>query len=70
MTEQEKVRFINDLCDSIKKDILSNVPKMPEEWDGHELRQYIADRAKCAQFAKMAPSRKAKYNNTVLVNNL
>lgn len=38
----EKLRFINDLTDNVKMDIIKKVADMPEEWDGIELRWYIA----------------------------
>lgn len=44
MTRKEKRQFITDLCRSIKKESLAKVPSMPENWDGLELRQYLADK--------------------------
>ena len=43
MTAQEKAKFVCNLCNSLRNDILSAVPDMPEDWDGHELRELIAD---------------------------
>ena len=39
----EKLRFINDLVDNVKTDIIKRVKDMPEDWDGHELRWYISE---------------------------
>ena len=39
----EKVSFIHELVDGVKMDILKEVKDMPEEWDGVELRWYIAE---------------------------
>lgn len=43
MNSQEKVEFIQGFMDMIKKDLVSKVPVMPEDWDGIQLRNLIAD---------------------------
>ena len=43
MTQDEKRLFINDLCHGIRAFILSKVERMPEKWDGHQLRRYIKE---------------------------
>ena len=43
MTQQEKIEFIQTFFDTTKEAILRKVKYMPEEWDGLELREYIAD---------------------------
>lgn len=77
MTKAEKRKFIRDLCGSITKMVLNNVDRMPAEWDGIELRQYIADtfadRAGAMSFRSTIDrdrKRLKEYRNTVLVNNL
>ena len=44
MDYKEKQDFIADLCNMVRDHILGKVSGMPEEWNGIELRQYIADR--------------------------
>ena len=44
MTTKEKRIFISDLIESVRNDLMNDVPKMPIDWDGHELRKLIADR--------------------------
>ena len=53
----------------MKKIVLANVDKMPEEWDGIELREYVADKF---TESKAAPSERRfrDYRNEVLVRNL
>lgn len=41
-TKAKKV-FVQELIGSVQNDILAKVELMPEAWDGHELRRYIAD---------------------------
>jgi hypothetical protein len=51
---------------------------MPEEWDGHELRRYIADKfeeavltvGRSGPYGREHRKRFSKYRNTVLVNGL
>jgi hypothetical protein len=44
MTKDEKLQFIGDLAATVIFDIKARVDDMPEEWDGIELRRYIADK--------------------------
>ena len=43
MTKKEQKAFARGLIDAVKKAILVECALMPEEWDGHEIREYIAD---------------------------
>lgn len=71
MSARDKKDFINELCDSIKETILGNVAKMPATWDGHELRQYIADKfTELSVCGKLDRKTAREYRNTVIVNNL
>jgi hypothetical protein len=42
MNKEEKKQFIENFMNSITKDMLSQVDKMPIEWDGWEIRHYAA----------------------------
>lgn len=42
MTQKDKRRFVEDLAKTVIDDVLSSLDKMPKEWDGHELRVYLA----------------------------
>jgi hypothetical protein len=44
MTKDEKLQFIGDLIATVRASIVERVDEMPEEWDGIELRRYIADK--------------------------
>lgn len=44
MNKDEKRQFIKDLLDSTRDDILARVDAMPDEWDGREIRCYVADK--------------------------
>ncbi len=46
MNEEEKKVFIEDLITNVKKEIIKNVSKMPDNWNGTELRWYIKDHFK------------------------
>ncbi len=69
LNRTEKRKFVNDLVKSVKEIVLARVSKMPEDWDGHELRQYLAD-SFAHQTCKMENRRLKSYRNDVLVNNL
>jgi hypothetical protein len=71
MQTSEKIIFIRELIGNVQKDILSQVGKMPDSWDGIELRRYIADKFEEANIKRtMTPQRKREYNNTIIVNGM
>lgn len=69
MTKTERKKFIREYGKSLTDYVLKRVDKMPDNWDGIELRWYFAEVADDSSFNKKSPRRK-EYNNTVLVNNL
>lgn len=70
MDKEQKKEFINSLVEAVRTDILNNVERMPDNWDGHELRLYIREKYSEVYWKTMTRSRVREYNNTVLVNNL
>lgn len=72
MTEQEKATFCNGLIESVRHDILARVPLTPKTWDGHELRELIADRfAQSTSLKRCCDRRRVRdYKNAVIVRNL
>lgn len=72
MDKGAKIEFIDGALESLKDRIIEKVESMPDEWDGWELRQYIADKASELIWTSMQTDkrRKKEYHNTVLINNL
>lgn len=72
MTKNERVKFIRELADNFLREVISRAHEMPDDWDGAELRQYMADhlaeRYKVPHL--MTGKRLREYRNTVLVRNL
>jgi len=71
MNTPEKVEFIEAYLTNMKAEFLSEVEDYPDEWDGHELRWYIA-RAFTAE-TKWGPSlvaRKKAFSKTLQVAGL
>ena len=68
----EKDKFVHDILDDLKKEILIRVDRMPENWDGNEIRQFIADYYSQHYVfgTALSGSRKKDYKNTCLVDNL
>lgn len=75
MTQTQKKEFVRELFHSVRSDIDMKLPRVPEEWDGHELRVWIAEyferaaRMSCIAGDKRGSRRKA-YDNAVIVDNL
>lgn len=72
MTKKEKIRFVRELVGDIRSMILDKVAAMPDDWDGFELRQYIADKfvSQSVGGMKMSGTRAKQYKNDVIVLNL
>lgn len=61
MTKKEKRVFVRNYLASFRKQLLAEVERMPEDWDGFELRQYIAELF-AFEVRDMGRSRKRAYN--------
>lgn len=79
MNQQDKKRFIRELIRHTQDAILSKVNQMPEEWDGIEIRHYVAERFMSNSFftpneirlrSHLFKRRLKDYRNEVLVRNL
>jgi hypothetical protein len=74
LTRQQQAGIVTDLMNAIRNGIIADITngKIPETWDGHELRMLITERVTAQADAGryMTASRKREYRNTVLVNNL
>lgn len=42
MTKQEQTKLIESFFNSMKKDLLNKIEKLPENWDGWEIKHWIA----------------------------
>jgi hypothetical protein len=60
MTVTEKRKFIRDLTKSIAKTAIGNAARMPQAWDGHELRDYLADLFEGSRSRLMTEKRSAR----------
>lgn len=71
MNKKEQKQFVKELCGGIAKTICEQIKKgrVPENWDGFELRYLIAEKAEHAKY-KMGNSRARDYRNTVMINGL
>jgi hypothetical protein len=78
MNRDAKEAFIVALICNVQADILAKVAQMPEDWDGHELRRYIADKfaesamtvGRPGPYGKPYGKRYRAYKNAVIVRNL
>lgn len=70
MHKTQKVKFIRELIRNVQADIIKNVANMPDDWNGLELRLYIADKFAENVAGHLDARRVREYRNTVLVQNL
>ena len=69
-TVRDKKRFIRELCDNVKRDLLNKAAQYPKEWDGIELRRLIQKRFTLAVMGEMEGKRKRNFENELIVRNL
>jgi hypothetical protein len=72
MTKTEQEQLIISLTQNLQSDLLKKVDKMPENWDGHEIRRFVLDYFQTNYVIGTALNgkRKREYNNTIIVENL
>ena len=72
MPRTEQQQFIRNLTRSLAGTIISAIEreKIPEHWDGLQLRYLLADKARDAAYIAMTRTERRDYNNIKLVNNL
>ena len=72
MDRKNKVLFVKNLTASICNEVVSKIEqgKIPEEWDGMELREILKEKFSREAGYLTSRIRKREYNNTVIVNNL
>lgn len=71
MTRAEQRKFVNELIANVRKELMEKMPNVPEDWDGHELREWIADTFKQCSFTLRQQKRRYRdYVNAVSVHNL
>lgn len=73
MNKEQKIEFINIAMDRLRESLLSKVDKMPEDWNGHELRWLIRDEANKYVWKNMDDKRSKRYKdyeNTCIVKNI
>lgn len=75
MNQEAKIAFIQNLTSSIAVELIKKVQdgRIPENWDGHELRELLADKFTAERSEPLSNKRSARYKayrNAVLTNNL
>lgn len=75
MNQEQKIAFIQNLTSSIAVELIKKVQdgRIPESWDGHELRELLADKFAAERSEPLSNKRGARYKayrNAVLTNNL
>ena len=61
MTREAQLKCIEENCEAFKKALLAKSSKIPPNWDGMEIRQWVMDGAKDAWVSKMDKTRMHRY---------
>lgn len=69
MTKHEQTKLLETILDSMKASLLTRVEHFPENWDGIEIRQYVADKFR-QEIAPMHLKRLRRYKNDVMTRPL
>lgn len=71
MTYEAKVTFTKELIATVQRDILMKMDRLPDCWDGHELRQLVADHFQVTTTPLMEKGKRRKlYENEVMTQGL
>lgn len=72
MTRLEQQTFINDLMESFKRSVDADfmVGRIPEHWDGCQLRMYIADKVGRGCSWRYTSRDRKEFENDCLIYNL
>ena len=71
MSKKDQRRIIRELCNNLKASMRADSGRIPENWDGIELRQWLAERAdQDFNYRNLSRARKRSYNNDRLIHNL
>lgn len=70
MTKDEQRQYLESCLESQRKYLMDRLDRVPENWDGIELRNWFADAAVSGYRSKMDRQRQREYKNDVIVNNL
>lgn len=73
MDSKDQIQFVTDLTNAVRDKIIGRIEsgKIPESWDGIELRWLLRDKFENEVLGDYGnKKRKREYNNTVLVENI
>jgi hypothetical protein len=76
MTTANQKQIVADICDGLRNDLFKHLDagRVPENWDGNELRQWISDYLEAnynyRSMLRFGRKRMKDYRNDVLINNL
>lgn len=70
MTAANRKRFIRELCNNVRDEIVSKSAQMPDDWDGIELRAYIAACFSECKMGNLTGKRLKDYRNTIYISSL
>lgn len=76
MTKAQQRKILKAICDNVRDHLLSRSDQWPEEWDGHELRELVAEVHNNERTSLMRGNygtgrrRRLEARNEILVRNL
>lgn len=72
MNLAERTELIAMLCDNLKKHVTAQATKMPDDWNGIEIKVFIGEyyTTNFIDTSKLTGSRKKEYKNHCLINSL
>lgn len=70
MNKYEKIEFINSLIKTVQLEMLENIDKVPENWDGIELRMWIKEKFSNVVFGSISKKRRMNFVNDTIEHNI
>ena len=71
MNKKDQRRIIREMSNSLKQYMLANSDRIPENWDGHEIRQWFSELAdEQYRYRNLDRARLRAYRNDRAVQNI
>lgn len=70
MTKQDQHLIVTEILDSLRETLMANIDRVPANWDGFELRAWVADMAAERYAYALRGKRLKNYTNARITENL
>jgi len=70
MNKQDQQRIVDEIFESAMHDIVGKLPRFPDDWNGIQIRRYIAEHIHINYTAPMSPAMRKQFEKDCLSNGI